>query len=231
MVAGDLSRFLRARSYSRTRNRNAWPTQEEFARLHELTLGVPLATVESPLLSEDERHSGATKRTGRAGRPRAVGDELAEKIFAEVSTIFQSYGSDRRRWFPSLRQLSRMFHVSPATIHRLLYQPSPFSLTGQTWLGLFEEQAQEEATAAALRRLSRHRPGAVAVLQNVPRKLRLLQNPSSARSPCFAERIARPTRVLQANADFHEGGGARPMTERPPVRCAGSSLKDTPSPP
>jgi hypothetical protein len=108
--------------------------------LHKLTQGVLLATVESPFLSEDERHSRATRRTGKAGRPRVVDDDLALKIFAEVGMIFMSdFG--RVRWSPSLRELAKWFRVSPATILRLLYRPSP---TGKTWLDVFQEEGTEQ---------------------------------------------------------------------------------------
>jgi hypothetical protein len=140
LVAADLSRFIRAKKYSRTKNRNAWPTPEEFGRLHELTQGVPLATIESPLLTEDERHSRATRRTGKAGRPRAIDDDLAVRIWAEVEMIHWSdFG--KVQWFPSLRELARAFRVSPATILRLLYSPSP---TGKAWLDVFQEHGTEQ---------------------------------------------------------------------------------------
>jgi hypothetical protein len=140
LVAGDLSRFIRAQSYSRTKNRNAWPASEEFARLRKLTLGVPLATVESPFLSEDERHSLATKRTGKAGPPHKVDEKMAVEIFSMVEMIF--FGdSGRVRWDPSLRELARQFPVSYVTIERLLGRPSP---TGEIWLDLFQEEAAEE---------------------------------------------------------------------------------------
>jgi hypothetical protein len=146
LVAADLSRFIRAKAYSRTRNRNAWPTPEEFARLRAMTLGVPLATVESPFLTEDERHSLATRRTGKAGRPYAVDDVLAAKIFSEVEMIFISdFG--RVRWCPSLRELAGVFRVSPATILRLLYRPSPM---GPTWWDVFQQGAKPCPTGIML---------------------------------------------------------------------------------
>jgi hypothetical protein len=138
LVAGDLSRLIRAQSYSRTTNRNAWPASEEFARLRKLTLYVPVATVEDPLLTEDERHSLATKRTGKAGPPHKVDEKMAVEIFSIVEMIF--FGdSGRVRWDPSLRALAKAFHVSHATIWRLLGRPSP---TGESWWNVFQQGAQ-----------------------------------------------------------------------------------------
>jgi len=133
LVTMDLSRFIRAMAYSRTQNRNAWPTAAEFAKLHELTLGVPLATVESPQLSESQRHSLATKRSGRAGRPR-IPYELAAEIFTAVDMIYVSDGG-RVEWIPSLRKLARAFGVSATTITRLVYRP--VQSDGVTWWDLF----------------------------------------------------------------------------------------------
>jgi hypothetical protein len=93
LVAPDLSRFIRAASYSRTRNRNAWPTAAEFDRLHELTLNVPLATVLEPFLQEDARHSAATKRSGKAGRPCRIDDALALEVCSAIKMV--EIGLDR----------------------------------------------------------------------------------------------------------------------------------------
>jgi hypothetical protein len=87
IVAADLSRFVRSESYCRRTNRDAWPTADEFTRLRELTRGVVLVTVADPLLSEDERHSLATRRTGKAGRPRSIDDDLAARIFAALGPL------------------------------------------------------------------------------------------------------------------------------------------------
>jgi len=81
IVASDLSRFIRSESYDRSKNRDAWPTSSEFAALHLVTWGVKLATVVPPWYSESKRHSMATRRTGRAGRPCSITEELAMKIF------------------------------------------------------------------------------------------------------------------------------------------------------
>ncbi len=80
LVAPDLSRFIRSETYHRCKNRDAIPTFAEIEGLHELTGGVVLATLAHPDMSESERHSHATKRTGRAGRP-SRGVAQMEKIF------------------------------------------------------------------------------------------------------------------------------------------------------
>ena len=140
VVAADLSRFIRAASYDRRKNRDARPRDDEFAMLRTLTFGVPLATVEKPDMSEDERHAKATRRTGRAGRPRAIDYDLAAKIFASVDMIFVSHRG-RVRWIPQLRELAAAFGVAPATVLRLLYRQSP---GGVTWLEFFERAGAED---------------------------------------------------------------------------------------
>jgi hypothetical protein len=70
VAAPDASRFIRAEAYDRQRNRDAVPTPAEFAKLYAIADGVPLATLKPPNLTEDQRHSEATRATGKAGRPK-----------------------------------------------------------------------------------------------------------------------------------------------------------------
>ena len=110
------------------------PRREDYMLLHEMTGGLLLATVERPDLTEDERHSLATKRTSKAGRPHAVNDELALKIFREVEFItFSDKG--RYRFEPPLRYLGKRFGVSFSTVRRLLFERSPW---GGTWFDVIE---------------------------------------------------------------------------------------------
>lgn len=77
LVAPDLTRFIRPDVYytlPRGKGLNearkaALPTQEEYEKLRELTLGVPLATLVDPKATWQERHSCATKLRQNAGRP------------------------------------------------------------------------------------------------------------------------------------------------------------------
>ncbi len=139
LVAPDLSRFGRPLVYSRTTNRNARMGPADYARLRELTKGVVLATLEDPLLTEDERHSLATKRTGKAGRPVVIDNKMAIQIFEAVEEIYLDE-SGRARWGASLREVANHFHVDHTTIGRLLDKCSPW---GQTWRSLFWESHEE----------------------------------------------------------------------------------------
>jgi hypothetical protein len=117
LVASDLSRFVRSVNYSRTKNRHAWPTKEEFERLAKLTLGVPLATVESPFLTEDERHSQATRRTGKAGRPRSIVDSELQEVFDSLGCLHLNCDG-HWRWETPIRTVAEKFNLSPAAIVR-----------------------------------------------------------------------------------------------------------------
>jgi hypothetical protein len=130
LVAPDLSRFIRSEAYDRlTEKRHAWPTEAEFDRLHEVTFGVPLATLLPPLLSEDERHSLATRRTGKAGRPRSIDDQLMASIF-EAEHFGYIDGRGRWHWSYSLLSLARRHGVSKHALLRAANRPSP---DGRTW--------------------------------------------------------------------------------------------------
>ncbi|MBI1915631.1 MAG: recombinase family protein [Planctomycetes bacterium] len=131
LVVADLSRFLRAEAYDPQKNLNAWPTREEFAHLKELTLGVPLATVASPFLSESDRHSAATRRTGKAGRPRKISPEMEADIFERLGcyAVFP-WDLGGLRWERSLATVAKLFGVHPSTIKRMADRKSP---SGRTW--------------------------------------------------------------------------------------------------
>jgi hypothetical protein len=147
LVAPDLSRFGRPLAYSRTNNRDATMGPADLARLRELTQGVVLATLEDPLLSEDARHSLATRRTGKAGRPVVIDNKVAIQIFEAVEDIYIDE-SGRARWGASLREVANRFHVDYTTIGRLLDKLSPW---GQTWRSLFWESHEEYPAGVVLR--------------------------------------------------------------------------------
>jgi hypothetical protein len=139
LVAADLSRLIRAEAYSRRSNRNAMPTVSELIVLHALTENVLLATVERPDMQEDERHSKATKRTGKAGRRRTIDDELAAQIFDVLGEYVHFRGRWRWRgamkWKGGLRGIAKHFGVSEQAILRAADRPSP---NGQSWRCLAE---------------------------------------------------------------------------------------------
>ena len=117
IVAIDLSRFIRAEAYCHLTNREAWPTPEEFALLRKMTGGVVLATLLDPAMTEAERLSWATKRTGKAGRPRSIDDELAARIFADMGYLcFDRSG--RPRWEQPIREVADSYGVTAAAVHR-----------------------------------------------------------------------------------------------------------------
>lgn len=137
IVANDLSRFIRSEAYDRHTNNEAVPTAEEFARLHELTGGAVLATLADPLMTEKERQSLATRRTGKAGRPRSIDDALAEKIFADLGwLVYLENGT--ARWECPIAEVARAFGVSIGAIYRALHRNSP---SGKTWWRLALEKA------------------------------------------------------------------------------------------
>jgi len=141
LVTVDLSRLIRAEAYDRQRNRDAWPTVAEFGGLRELTLGVPLATVVSPLLSEDERHSLAVKR-GNPGRPRSIDDALAEEIFRALGYwCFDETGQNHYQ--QPLCQVAGDFGRSAQSIIREMARPCPH-LPGKTWRDWLVTRAVEK---------------------------------------------------------------------------------------
>lgn len=71
LVVADLSRLIRSEAYHRRLNPDALPTAAEFLLLFERALGVVLAVLLPIDATESQRLSQATKRTGKAGRPRA----------------------------------------------------------------------------------------------------------------------------------------------------------------
>jgi hypothetical protein len=149
VVAGDLSRFLRAGDYNRRTNRNAWPTEHEFAALKHLARGAVLATVADPLMTEDERHSLATRRRGKQGRPlSAIPDKLLPAIFHELGLLYVRAGCQRQRWETPLETVAEMFNIHASAIRRAAKRNAPGS--GFTW----EQLALQKAEKRGLVRLT-----------------------------------------------------------------------------
>lgn len=147
LVAPDWSRFIRAEAYNRSENRDARPTAEEYAQLHELTLHVPLATIESPHLSESKRHSLATRRTGKAGRRPTIDDDLAHLIFHALGGCGLS--SRGEVWDGgTLAEIAKAFGTGVATVLRAANRMSPY---GVTWRELARQQARDGGRGFALR--------------------------------------------------------------------------------
>ncbi len=105
IVSGDVSRFIRSASYHHWTNINAEPTSEELKKLWEMADGVPLVTIEHPSLTESERHSKATKRSGRCGRK----PQLAWPLTTEVLTALETQ---------SIREVAALFNISKSTVGR-----------------------------------------------------------------------------------------------------------------
>jgi hypothetical protein len=123
LVAYDLSRFLRPEAYDPRKDPHAWPTPAEFEQLREMTFGVLLATVLPPWLSESERHSYLTKRTGKAGRKPKLSPERAAEVFAALGAMGRKEVSRQGegyilqdRWQNSLREVAKFFGVSQSTL-------------------------------------------------------------------------------------------------------------------
>lgn len=121
LVAADLSRFIRSEAYHRCTNFDAEPTQRELAKLGRLTNGVILATVLHPNATESERHSNATKRTMKCGRPSTIDYKLAMRIFEALG----SRGLFSRGWENSIATVARRLGIHPGKIQRLLDSPVP----------------------------------------------------------------------------------------------------------
>jgi hypothetical protein len=140
VVARDLSRFIRAEEYDRRTNRLAWPTFEELRKLWDITFKVPLATLWSPDLKEDERHKmtvqAAAEMGRRPGRPSIV-DRKAQKIFRITSHIFWYGDTNQFKWQPSLRVLAARFKISPAALSKLPWRPAWPG--GPSWFNVFTE--------------------------------------------------------------------------------------------
>jgi hypothetical protein len=130
VLVPDLSRLIRAESYHRHKNPGAVPTAEEFARLHELTLGVPLVTVAAPDLTETQRHAATIKRSGKAGRKRRFfSDKEAEEIFYDLGNYYLTFSG--WRWENSLAFIARgcRYRVSPSMLDKLADTMSPYGIT------------------------------------------------------------------------------------------------------
>jgi transposase len=143
LVAWDVSRFVRAEAYDHRTNRNAEPTEADFAKLVELTLGVVLAVVVDPALTESGRHSRRIRRGGKAGRKRKVDDKVLAAIVAAAGLYYRRYtqrnGKAVYRFLGgrTYAVLAKRFNVSKSTIHRVLSRKAP---DGLTWLKKLRSQ-------------------------------------------------------------------------------------------
>lgn len=123
MVTGDESRFGRPEDTSF----NAMLTEADFDLIHEMTKGVPLATILPPGTTESERRSIATKRRGNAGRPSSIDDDLMWKVLAHIG-VRRSNG----RFEHSLRQVAAKCGCSHHSVARLLERIVPDG-SGRRW--------------------------------------------------------------------------------------------------
>jgi hypothetical protein len=132
IVVWDWTRLFRPAAYHPKTNRNARPTPEDFRMLHELTRGVRLATVMPPHLTERELHSRATKKTGKAGRPRKLTAEMLAQAVAMMKVmLFPAYVPSRTaRYVTSIRKVARHFGVAPSTMRGYLACKLPSGRTG-----------------------------------------------------------------------------------------------------
>jgi hypothetical protein len=131
VVSTDLSRFIRAEDYHRPTNPEAWPTAAEFAELEQRTLGLVLATLADPLLTEKERHKWVMqqhRQAGRCGRRSTMTYELGRKIFAALGTF--NGEETPGRWETSIAKVARQLGIAPALIQRLVQSPVPSELVG-----------------------------------------------------------------------------------------------------
>lgn len=134
LVASDLSRFIRPEAYHRTRNPDAWPTDEEFGQLRELTGGLTLATLLDPRAHEGERHSAAVRRTGRVGRPTQLDRGLAYAILVTLGEK-RSQDGERAEWQIPLSAAALRHGVTKSAVQRLLDGQVP-SGNGLRWKDL-----------------------------------------------------------------------------------------------
>jgi len=118
LVARDLARFLRSESYG-PKNRIAEPTAVEVAELLTMADGVRLATIEPPTLTEWERHSRATKASGKCGRPRKISHDLAYRILEILGFPIVGDGG-RIEWEVPLSVVAERFGVTKAMVQRLV---------------------------------------------------------------------------------------------------------------
>jgi hypothetical protein len=124
LVASDLSRFLRSEAFDHITNREAWPTPEEFAKFHKMTFGVVCATLADPLMTEAGRHSLATKRTKKCGRPREpLNPLIALQILEALGTPFT--WNRRIEWETPIAVVAKRFGVSTAKVWRFLGESVP----------------------------------------------------------------------------------------------------------
>ncbi len=144
LVAPDLSRLIRSERYDRhdAERRETVPTAKEFAKLHKLTSGAILATVEPPGLTEAERHSKATRRSGRAGRPSKIAADNEAQIFADLGYSYYD-GTGRLRYRQPIAKVAKIHGVSKQAILRHMKKPCPL-LPGKTWDDWLLEEAEAE---------------------------------------------------------------------------------------
>ena len=123
LCALNLSRFIRAEAYHRVHNIDAIPTPDEFAKLRELTLGVPLATLHSPLATESVRHIRATKMGKSQGRPKSVPLDMMWKIVQALGT----WDTEEfpQRYETPVATVAARFRVSKSAVDRLLTKRIP----------------------------------------------------------------------------------------------------------
>jgi hypothetical protein len=86
--------------------------------------GVPLVTIEPPTLTESERHSRATKASGKCGRPREIEHDLACRILEALGFPIASE-TGRIEWGESLSAVAKRFRLTKAMVQRLVDSPIP----------------------------------------------------------------------------------------------------------
>jgi hypothetical protein len=174
--ARDLTRLFRAEAYCPETNPHAVATQEEFALFHEITLGIPWATVYHPLMPEWGPFGWQQQlmwASDRRGRPSIEDNEiLMMKVLLRVDqiiTVIGKGGKEKRLWKPhSLRKLLQELaelhpddRISLASLSRLPKMRSQ-RWGGKTWEELLREA---DGTMWPKRRL-------LALLANQPFRLR-----------------------------------------------------------
>lgn len=134
LVAPYLSRWIRSEDYHRLDNPQAPLAAADFARLHEVTKGLLLATFLDPNCTERERHSYATRLTGKAGRPLKMTPDVERQVFECLDYCLQDdFG--RTHYGRPLRSVATEFRISAATIVAAMDRASPQpELTWRAWL-------------------------------------------------------------------------------------------------
>jgi DNA invertase Pin-like site-specific DNA recombinase len=112
ILAWDRSRFIRPVTFCHRTNREAIETPEELAWLHSRTYGIPLVTLVDPTLTESQRHSLATKRSGRCGRQ----SKLVWPITYQVLEMLESVYRDGEKG--SLKSIADAFGLDKQVVYR-----------------------------------------------------------------------------------------------------------------